>query len=79
MVGYYPTAVYYPFIKVKMTESKVFVLEGLKSYERILKANKHPEIFALLSQVFEELLGMIAVNDSIFEIIVLNHYERMLR
>lgn len=42
MIGYYPTAVYYNVIKSKMTMGKVFILEGLKAFEKILKANRYP-------------------------------------
>jgi hypothetical protein len=45
MIGYYPTAVYYAFVKDNMAKGKVFLLEGLKTFERIMKANKYPEIF----------------------------------
>ncbi len=65
-IGYYPTAVYYNVIKSKMSLGKVFVLEGLKSFERILKANRYPEIFDLLSEIFSELITVMNVNDHIF-------------
>ncbi len=48
-IGYYPTAVYYNVIKTKMSLGKAYLLEGLKSFERILKANRYPEIFEVLS------------------------------
>ena len=73
-IGYYPTALYYNVIKTKMGLGKAFVLEGLKSFERILKANRYPEIFDLLSEIFTELIAVMNVSDHIFETIVLNHY-----
>jgi hypothetical protein len=79
MIGYYPTTIYYHYIKSKMGLGKVFILEGLKSFERILKANRYPEIFDVLSEIFAELIAVMGIGDSIFATIIMNHYERILK
>jgi hypothetical protein len=41
-IGFYPAAAYYNLILKSMSRGKAFILEGLKSYDKIVKANKYP-------------------------------------
>ena len=39
-VSYYSFTTYFPYIEAKMGLGKVFALEGIKSLERIIRANR---------------------------------------
>jgi len=41
-VSYFPSVMYFLYIESQFSQGKVFILEGIKSFERILKKNKHP-------------------------------------
>ena len=39
---------YYAFIETQMMRGKVYVLEGIKAFSRIIKSTKHPEILEVI-------------------------------
>lgn len=74
VIGYYPTAIYFAFIKNLMDKSRIFVLEGVCTFERISKNRAFMSVFPHINYVFEEIIDFIDVSDSIFEQIVMNNY-----
>lgn len=62
-----------------MNKGKVFIVEGIKSFERILKTNRYNELLSLLSTIFSKLMGVIRISDPIMEVIILNSYDSMLK
>lgn len=79
LIGYYPTAIYFSFIQKLMGYSKVFLCEGLAAFNRISKNKEYLEIFPLLHLVFAEIIDYIEVNDSIFENLINENYEKVLK
>jgi hypothetical protein len=47
-ISYYPSALYFLYIETQMSRGKVFILEGIKALERILRTNKFSELFQFL-------------------------------
>jgi hypothetical protein len=47
-IGYYPSALYFLFIETQMNRGKIFIIEGIKALERILRTNKFAELFQFL-------------------------------
>ena len=41
-ISYYPSAIYFLYIETQISMGKIFILEGIKSFERILKSNQYP-------------------------------------
>lgn len=62
-----------------MNKGKVFIVEGIKSFERILKTNRYNELLSLLATIFSKLMGVIKISDPIMEVIILNSYDTMLK
>lgn len=62
-----------------MGYSKVFLCEGLAAFNRISKNKEYLEIFPLLHLVFAEIIDYIEVNDSIFENLINENYEKVLK
>ena len=78
-ISYYPSAIYFLFIETQLTMGRVFILEGIKSFERILKCNNYPELLNLLSSIFMNLMEVMKVGDPLMQLIVMDYYETMLR
>ena len=78
-VSYFPMGIYFLYIETQMSKDKVFILQGIKSFERILRSNKFPQAMKLLATIFNNLIGVIKINDPIMELMVLNCYETMLK
>lgn len=79
LVSYYPTAIYFVYIESHLTEGKIFIIEGIKSFERIIKTNRYPELLGVLGSIFMRLMGVIRIGDPIMQIIVINHHSSMLK
>lgn len=47
-IGYYPSALYFLYIETQMNRGNIFILEGIKALERILRTNKFAELFQFL-------------------------------
>ena len=62
-VSYYPSAIFFLYIEAQFSQGKVFIIEGIKSFERILKANKFPELLDLLAKILINLLDLMKVSD----------------
>jgi hypothetical protein len=65
VVSYYPCALYFLYIETQMSRGKVFIIEGIKSLERILRTNKFAELFQFLATIFSKLLGVIQITDPV--------------
>jgi hypothetical protein len=64
-ISYYPSALYFLYIETQMSRGKVFILEGIKALERILRTNKFSELFQFLSTIFTKLLAVVHVSDPV--------------
>lgn len=78
-VSYFPSAIFFLYLETQMSTGKVFILEGIKSFERILKSNKYPELLDLLVKIIASIMGVIRISDPIMELIVINYYDSMLK
>lgn len=78
-ISCFSVTMYFSYIEKQIKKGKVFALEGLKCFEKILKTNKFQEIFAYLAKVMTNLLSDISVTDSIMELIVISNYEAMVQ
>lgn len=65
LISYFPTAIYFVYIESHLTEGKVFIIEGIKSFERIIKTNRYPELLGILASIFVRLMGVIRISDPI--------------
>lgn len=74
LVGYYPQAIYFDYIQNKMRQSRTFLLEGSKSFERIMKNQDYVRTFPLMNKVMLSVIDLIDVSDSVFEQLVINSY-----
>lgn len=79
LISYYPSAIYFVYIESHFTEGKVFIIEGIKSFERIIKTNRYPELLGLLASIITRLMGVIKISDPVMQIIMLNQHETMLK
>ena len=41
LTAYYPHSLYFYFIEATFSKGKVFILEGIKSFERIIRSNSY--------------------------------------
>jgi hypothetical protein len=73
-IAYYPSTMYFLYIETQMARGKIFILEGIKSFERIIKTNKYSELLELLSKIIINLMNSVRVSDPIMQLIVLNNY-----
>lgn len=74
LISYYPSAIYFVYIESNFTLGKVFIIEGIKSLERIIKTNRYPELLGLLASIITRLMGVIKISDPVMQIIVLNQH-----
>ena len=42
LVSYYPTSLFFVYIDSQFCHGKVFILEGIKCFERIIRTNRYP-------------------------------------
>ena len=78
-ISYYPSAMYFLYVETQMGTGKAFILQGIKCFERILKSNRYPQLLQLLVKILKTLMGVIRISDPIFELIVINYYDSMLK
>ena len=77
-IGYYPSALYFLYIETQMNRGGVFITEGLKALERILRTNKFKDLFSFLGGIFIKIMKVVRITDPIMELTVINYFEQML-
>jgi hypothetical protein len=78
VISYYPCALYFLYIEKQICRGPVFVLEGVKSLERILRTNRFNELFQFIGNIIGKLMNVLKVTDPIMELIIINNFEKML-
>lgn len=79
VVSYFPCALYFLYIETQMSRGKIFIIQGIKSLQRILRTNRFAQLFSFLATIFSKLLGVIQITDPVMQLIVINNYDKMLK
>ncbi len=78
-IACYPSALYYSYIEHQIKKGRVFALEGLRCFEKIIRTNKYNELFKNLALIIANLIEFISVTDPIMDLIVNKQFEQMLK
>ena len=76
-ISCYSIALYFDYIQESMKRGRVFVLEGIRCFERIIMTNQFKELNKLLATLMIKVLQNVSVTDSIMNLIVVQNYEKM--
>lgn len=79
LVGYYTSSIYFAFIQKLMPYSKVYFLEGMCTFEKILKNKTYLEMFPIMHLVYLGFVDLVSVTDTIFERLILENYEKIMK
>lgn len=65
IVSCYSVSLYFKFIEDQIKKGKVFAIEGLKCFEKILQTNQFKELFSYLAKIMTNLVGEVSITDSL--------------
>ena len=75
----YSIALYFPFIEEQMKKGRIYILEGLRCFVRILSTNKFAELFPFLTKTMINVLNDVSVTDELMNLIVISNFHTMVK
>lgn len=76
-ISCYSVVLYFSYIEQQMDRGRVFLIEGLKCFARIIRNNKLNDLFESLSATMSHLISKVRISDDLVDLIVLVNYKTM--
>jgi len=78
-ISCFSVALYFSYIESQLSKGKVFLLEGIKCFEKIISTNRQADLINYLCKILEKVIESVNITDGLMQLMVTSHYKSMVK
>lgn len=78
-ISCFSVTLYFSYIESQLSKGKVFLLEGIKCFEKIISTNRQADLINYLCKILEKVIESVSITDGLMQLMVTSHYKSMVK